>query len=164
MLQIRFSNFFSSGPNSDQLGFVVLSVEDSRLKVRRDYDDFCDSTTIGYLLASTYYFVHYFSVRIRREDSGVIRPGLELLGNKLFKSSAIVHACWSPHLPEESLMLLECLGQRNGGKDFVARRLPVKTLMERDDGDGGGFKVREGGGKRRRACSKEVDVTVVDKT
>ncbi|KAI3772206.1 hypothetical protein L6452_03387 [Arctium lappa] len=130
--------FFPSGPNSYQVGFVVLSIEDSRLKVRGDYGetevftsknasthrivkiyvspfadcdctsgDFCDSTTIGYLLVSTYYFVHYYSVRIRREDSGIVRPGLELLGNKLFKSCAIVHACWSPHLSEESLVLLE---------------------------------------------------------
>lgn len=119
------------------MGFVILSVENSRLKVRGDYGetqvytsknasshrivkisvspladsdctsgDLCDST-IGYLLVSTSYSVHYYSVRIRREDSGIITPGLELLGNKLFKSSAIVHSCWSPHLPEESLVLLE---------------------------------------------------------
>ncbi|XP_024965387.1 uncharacterized protein LOC112505697 isoform X1 [Cynara cardunculus var. scolymus] len=129
--------FFPTGSNSDQVGFVILSVENSQLTVRGAYGenefltsknalthrivkisaspladcdctsgDLCDST-IGYLLVSTSYSLHYYSVRIRKEGSGRITPGLELLGNKLFKSSAIVHACWSPHLPEESLVLLE---------------------------------------------------------
>ncbi|CAL5394851.1 unnamed protein product [Camellia sinensis] len=66
-------------------------------------------TTIGYLLACTMYGVHWFSVRIRgclgSEDFE--RPCLDFMGSKLFKSCCVVHACWSHHLPEECVVLLE---------------------------------------------------------
>ncbi|KAI7727776.1 hypothetical protein M8C21_013160 [Ambrosia artemisiifolia] len=130
--------FFPTGVNSDQVGFVVLSVEDSRLVVTGDYGetevfggknglvhriveisvspladcgyssgDYFDSMIIGYLLVSTTNSVHYYNIRIRMEHSGKITPGLELVDHKSFKSSVVVHACWSPHIPEESLVLLE---------------------------------------------------------
>lgn len=126
--------FFPTGPNSDQVGFVVLSVENSRLKVRGDCivtealtstdslshrimkisvsqvaDCECTSvdSTIGYLLVNTAYSVHYYNIRIRMKSSGRLVPRLELVGIKLSKSSAVVNACWSPHIPEQSLVLLD---------------------------------------------------------
>ncbi|MFS7956804.1 putative TATA box-binding protein-associated factor RNA polymerase I subunit C [Helianthus anomalus] len=130
--------FFPTGPNSDRVGFVVLSVEDSRLTVVGDYgetevcsfkDGFVhriveisvspladygygsgenfDSIIIGYLLVSTTNSVHYYNIRIRMEHSGNITPRLELVDHKSFKSSVLVLACWSPHIPEESLVLLD---------------------------------------------------------
>ncbi|KAI3801885.1 hypothetical protein L1987_30002 [Smallanthus sonchifolius] len=129
--------FFPTGSNSNQVGFVILSVGDSRLTATGDYGenevftlenavthrivkisvspladcdhnsgDFSDSI-IGYLLVSTTNSVHYYKIRIRKEHYGKITPGLELVDNKLFKSSIVVHACWSPHIPEESFVLLE---------------------------------------------------------
>nr|XP_043623532.1 uncharacterized protein LOC122595260 [Erigeron canadensis] len=132
--------FFPTGSNSDQVGFVVLSVENSQLKVRGGYAETevftspnalshrivnisvnpladCEyakclfgsgKSAIGYLLAYTSHFVNYYRIKITTEEgSGKITPMLELAGNKLFKSSTIVHACWSPHLFEESFVLLE---------------------------------------------------------
>ncbi|KAK9055076.1 hypothetical protein SSX86_026156 [Deinandra increscens subsp. villosa] len=129
--------FFPTGSNSDQVGFVILTVKKSRLIVTGDYGetevftsenalahrivkisvspladciytsgDSSDSV-IGYLLVSTTISVLYYKIRIRIEHSGNITPGLELVYNKPFKSSMVVHACWSPHIPEESLVLLE---------------------------------------------------------
>ncbi|XP_076896791.1 uncharacterized protein LOC143549901 [Bidens hawaiensis] len=128
--------FFPSGSNSDQVGFVTLSVVNSRLAVKGGYGetevltlknglahrivkisvspladckytsgDFSDSF-VGYLLASTTNSVHYYKIIIRMEHFGTITPRLELIDHKSFKSS-VVHACWSPHIPEESLVLLE---------------------------------------------------------
>nr|XP_043634019.1 uncharacterized protein LOC122605188 [Erigeron canadensis]XP_043634021.1 uncharacterized protein LOC122605188 [Erigeron canadensis]XP_043634022.1 uncharacterized protein LOC122605188 [Erigeron canadensis]XP_043634023.1 uncharacterized protein LOC122605188 [Erigeron canadensis] len=126
--------FFPTGSNSDQVGFVVLSVENSQLKMRGAYAETevftspnalshrivnismnpladCEydsgNSAIGYLLAYTSCSVNYYRIKITTDGSGKITPLLELAGNKLFKSSAIVHACWSPHLPEESSVLLE---------------------------------------------------------
>ncbi|XP_052621964.1 uncharacterized protein LOC111893160 [Lactuca sativa] len=127
--------FFPTGSNSDKIGYVMLSVKNSQLKVRGDHggteafttksalnhrivkisvsplvDCDCnpgDSTTIGYLLVSTMYSVHYYDIRITMENSGKVTPLLKLVADNLFKRSVVVHACWSPHLPEESLVLLD---------------------------------------------------------
>lgn len=126
--------FFPIGSNLDQVGCVILSVENSQLKVIGDdgvFEPFttkntlnhrilkisvnpladCDcnlgDSTIGYLLVSTTYSVYYYNIRIKMDDSGEITPILTLIADKLFKSCAVVHACWSPHLPEESLVLLD---------------------------------------------------------
>ncbi|KAK2984477.1 hypothetical protein RJ640_004267 [Escallonia rubra] len=128
--------FYPTGPNSDRVGFVLLSVKDSHLDVGlpRGRDGFfsadnalnhqilrllvnpiddspCHSgdsslTTFGYLLACTMYSVFWYSVGIQGVGSGLERPQLDFLGSKLFKTSEVVHACWSPHLPEESVVLL----------------------------------------------------------
>ena len=34
-------------------------------------------------------------------------PRVSCLGSKVFKTSCFVYACWSPHIPEESVVLLE---------------------------------------------------------
>lgn len=66
------------------------------------------TTTIGYLMASTMYAVHWFGIRIRGlgSDSEML-PLLDFLGSKLFKSCSVVHCCWSRHMPEESVVLLD---------------------------------------------------------
>lgn len=121
--------FFPTGDNSDQIGFLILSVEDGKfdVKIGEDGDVFrskkrfyhsivrivvnsipdsgkCMSSSVGYLLAYTMYSVHWFVVR-RGGNSGV--PVLVFLGSKVFKTCSIVHACWSPELPELSVVLLE---------------------------------------------------------
>ncbi|KAF7123131.1 hypothetical protein RHSIM_Rhsim12G0029000 [Rhododendron simsii] len=66
------------------------------------------TTTIGYLMASTMYAVHWFRIRIRGLGPDFERlPFLDFLGSKLFKSCSVVHCCWSQHLPEESAVLLD---------------------------------------------------------
>ncbi|KAF8380140.1 hypothetical protein HHK36_027623 [Tetracentron sinense] len=66
-----------------------------------------NSVTVGLLLACTLYSVHWFSVEIRECSSNLEEPVLFHLGTKKFKSCSVVHACWSPHLAEESVVLLE---------------------------------------------------------
>ena len=63
-----------------------------------------NSDSVGLVLACTMYAVHWFSVKIDKVDS---KPGLIYLGSKVFKSCAVVSACWSPHLSEECLILLQ---------------------------------------------------------
>ncbi|XP_008778052.2 uncharacterized protein LOC103697887 [Phoenix dactylifera] len=62
--------------------------------------------TEGFLIATTLYSVNWFRVETRASDSGRERPFLVPLAKQGFKSS-VVHACWSPHIPEESVALLE---------------------------------------------------------
>ncbi|PSS08370.1 Serine/threonine-protein kinase cdc7 [Actinidia chinensis var. chinensis] len=154
--------FFPTGDNSDQVGFMVLSVEENSSKLNIKRGDECRVFTakeklnsrilrllvnpvansgncsvsgtriIGYLLACTMYAVHWFRVTIRGSDCG--RPLLDFVGSKLFKSSSVVHACWSPHLPEESLVLLDsgnlllfdldsCSKMPNSNRRFSGKRL-----------------------------------------
>ncbi|KAK7345857.1 hypothetical protein VNO77_16470 [Canavalia gladiata] len=125
--------FFPTGPNDDKIGFFMLAVKDSRLHVQLDgNDDVFHAATgsahrilsisvnpiadfglplstdacpvIGYLLASTLYSVHWFAVK---HNAILERPGVFHLGAKVFKTCPLVHACWSPHILEESLVLLE---------------------------------------------------------
>lgn len=122
--------FFPTGVNSEQIGFLRIFVEDSNLRVQFDGngdvfrtptgksyqilrisvnpvdDDFVDSSSscVGYLLASTLYSVHWFSVK---RNSSLDRPSVVYLGCKVFKTCSVSHACWSPHIPEESVVLLE---------------------------------------------------------
>ncbi|KAI9173435.1 hypothetical protein LWI28_001354 [Acer negundo] len=124
--------FFSAGYNHDQLGFLLLSFKDSGFTVLTDENDeifmaknqlkhrICkilvnpvaeisgvngnSLVTIGYLLACTMYSAHWFSVKVNKVGE---KPTLSYLGFKLFKSSSIVSACWSPHLVEESVVLLQ---------------------------------------------------------
>ncbi|XP_052180646.1 uncharacterized protein LOC127793905 [Diospyros lotus] len=124
--------FFPTGNNSDQIGFVEVSfLQDSKLNVRdkgRDGQIFTsdrqfnhrierllvnplaysgNSSTVGYLLACTMYSVHWLSVRIGELGVDTGKATLSFLGSKLFRSCSVVYACWSPHFPEESLVLLE---------------------------------------------------------
>lgn len=124
--------FFSTGSNHDQIGFIVLSVKNLSLDVKvadngdvfvakdrfncrilrilvNPVDDFLgyfgnSFITIGYVMAWTMYSVHWYSVKSSESSE---RPLLGYMGCKLFKSCSVAGACWSPHLPQESLILLE---------------------------------------------------------
>lgn len=65
------------------------------------------SDTVGYLLACTMYSVHWFVVHIRNDGFDREVPSLAYMGCKVFKTCPVVHACWSPHILEESIVLLE---------------------------------------------------------
>ncbi|GAB4850607.1 hypothetical protein Ancab_029916 [Ancistrocladus abbreviatus] len=132
----RILAFFPTGENLDRVGSLVLSCRDSCSRVCLDGGgdvmmsmvkfnhrilqlsasrvDFSSSFSgaegycvFGFLMARTMYSVHWFRVGIRGLDSNSDKPVLVYLGGKLFKSCSVVHACWNPHLPEESLVLLE---------------------------------------------------------
>lgn len=75
--------------------------------------DSSSSANVGFLLACNLYAVHWFAVRIMGHGSDSEKPGLVYLGSKLFKSCAVVHACWNPHMLEECVVLLE------GGELFL---------------------------------------------
>ncbi|XP_062118084.1 uncharacterized protein LOC133831705 [Humulus lupulus] len=129
--------FFPTGENSDQIGFLLLQVKNSCFKVCDNGDVFVASLnlkhqilrisvnpvldsssefstlrensfcTIGYLLACTLYSIHWYVIKVKEIGSNTEVPTLTHLGSKVFKTCCIVHACWSPHLPEESIILLE---------------------------------------------------------
>ncbi|KAF5460106.1 hypothetical protein F2P56_020000, partial [Juglans regia] len=65
------------------------------------------SAIVGYLMASTLYSVHWFAVTVKEIGLNWDSPSLVCLGSKVFKSCSVVCACWSPHMPEESVVLLE---------------------------------------------------------
>ncbi|KAL1822817.1 hypothetical protein ACET3Z_009595 [Daucus carota] len=154
--------FFPAGPNLDQVGFVLLSVEGgqvvvkysgassglnhriSRLLVQKVKD--CESGDFGFLLICTMYSVSWYVVRLGLDSD---TPKLEFLGTRCFKSCAVVHACWSPHLPEECVVLLESgklflfdLESCCIGSDSLINKLKRKTLKVLWDdhlgGQGGG--------------------------
>ncbi|XP_022959609.1 uncharacterized protein LOC111460634 [Cucurbita moschata] len=127
--------FFPTGPNSDRVGFLVVSGNCSGLSVQSDCDNDVFSVEselkyqilgisvnpvsdlrfdgdsfidIGFLLAYTMYSVEWFIVKSYATDSSFLpKVSLVHLGSKVFKSCSVVHACWSPHLSEESVVLLE---------------------------------------------------------
>ncbi|PKA62814.1 hypothetical protein AXF42_Ash019397 [Apostasia shenzhenica] len=65
-----------------------------------------DPITEGYLIATTLYSVNWFRIETRVSERGMERILLVPLANQGF-SSCVVDACWSPHFPEESAVLLE---------------------------------------------------------
>lgn len=126
--------FFPTGPNSDHVGFLVVSGGGSGLRVQADYNDEVFSVEgefnyqifgisvnpvsglglhgdsavdIGFLLAYTMYSVEWFVVKNNAIDSSSPRVSLVHMGSKVFKTCCVVNACWSPHLSEESVVLLE---------------------------------------------------------
>ncbi|CAH2053397.1 unnamed protein product, partial [Thlaspi arvense] len=64
------------------------------------------SIEFGYVMVYTMYSIHWYCVKY---DESRGRPVLTFgyLGGKQFKSCSIASASWSPHLPGESLVLLE---------------------------------------------------------
>ncbi|KAK8588675.1 hypothetical protein V6N12_023099 [Hibiscus sabdariffa] len=122
--------FFTTGSNHDRIGFFSVHVQDgdftflgdrngdvfvsnnhfnhkiSSILVNPvdDFDGISGDSVVGYLMASTLYAVHWYAVRFFSSSK---TPALDYLGCKLFKSSSIVCACFSPHIPEESMVLLE---------------------------------------------------------
>ncbi|KAL1330570.1 hypothetical protein HN51_047813 [Arachis hypogaea] len=127
--------FFPTGLNDDKIGFFMLSVTNSKLQVHLAGNDDVfraelgsssahriliisvnpvlepppysgndsSSPVIGYLLACTLYSVHWFIVK---HSSTFNRPVVLHAGGKVFKSCSVVHACWSPHILEQSVVLL----------------------------------------------------------
>nr|POE61638.1 putative galacturonosyltransferase 4 [Quercus suber] len=71
------------------------------------------------------------------------------LGSKVFKTSSVVYACWSPHIPEESVVLLEsgalflfdlesCFRRSrtsNSNARFRGTKLPVSWDADADSGN-----------------------------
>ncbi|XP_010261424.1 PREDICTED: uncharacterized protein LOC104600263 [Nelumbo nucifera] len=133
----EFLFLFPTGENSDRVGSVVLSVTESSWEVRTDksgnifmstdglihrilkmfvtsINARCsnsssltgNSVSIGFLVACTLYSVHWFRVDINNVGSNLGRPDLIHLGMKKF-SRYVAHACWSSHLSEECVVLLE---------------------------------------------------------
>ncbi|CAH2053398.1 unnamed protein product [Thlaspi arvense] len=125
--------FFPTGTNLDQIGFVLLSAGDSDgLRVMGTDEGYlfvakerffsrvlkilvqpvsdlgvykCSSSIeFGYVMVYTLYSIHWYCVKY---DESRGRPVLSYLGGKQFKSCSIASASWSPHLPGESLVLLE---------------------------------------------------------
>ncbi|WCJ26855.1 hypothetical protein M5689_008642 [Euphorbia peplus] len=129
--------FFSTGSNHNQVGFLFLFVKERSLHavgdqeggvfvankcsecfhqrivrilvspaVESDYFEVnASSNSFGYLLVYTMNSVHWYYVKVGEKTSE--RPVLHYAGWKSFKRSSIVDACWSPHLQEESLVLLD---------------------------------------------------------
>ncbi|OVA18929.1 hypothetical protein BVC80_8935g30 [Macleaya cordata] len=129
--------FFPTGENSERVGFVKLALKNPKPEITVDKGGNIftaetgfnfrilkimvtsvaaagsgfplvsgHSITAGFLLACTLYSVHWFRVDIGILGSDFEKPVLVHLGTKDFKSS-VLHACWSPHLLEESVVLLE---------------------------------------------------------
>ncbi|XP_074278708.1 uncharacterized protein LOC141602304 [Silene latifolia] len=129
--------FYPTGSNSDTVGFLVLTVKDSNVGIvdfgsndgvftcsiqfghqivklaacgLHDFDDVGELDSmgcIGFLVACSMYGAHWFSVRIGGRSPNFKKPVLEYIGCKLFKSCAVVHVCWNPHLLSECVILLE---------------------------------------------------------
>nr|GMD96600.1 Serine/threonine-protein kinase cdc7 [Ipomoea batatas] len=64
-------------------------------------------TCIGYIMVCTMYCVHWYSVKMPKGVGSIVLDYVGCAGVKLFQGSAVVHACWSPHLSEECVVLLE---------------------------------------------------------
>lgn len=86
------------------------------------------SFVIGYLFASTLYSVNWF---VMKHNLILDVPAMCFLGRKVFKET-VVHVCWSPHILEESLVLLESgllflfdLESQGSSKSFKGTRLRV---------------------------------------
>ncbi|KAM5573941.1 hypothetical protein ABKV19_013455 [Rosa sericea] len=123
--------FFPTGENSDQVGFFELVLKESTFDVKvYDLPTRCQfkyqilrisvnplpslsnlrdngPVNIGYLLASTMYSVHWFIVKVGDFGSSSNSVRLVYVGGRVFKACCVVHACWSPHVLEESVVLLE---------------------------------------------------------
>ncbi|CAK8566564.1 unnamed protein product [Lathyrus sativus] len=150
--------FFPTGGNDENIGFFMLRVKDSVLDTQLDVKGgvFRASTgsksrifrisvnpvtysglggasnsslVIGYLLASSLYSVCWFTVN---HNLSLDSPSMSYLGrSKVFKE-IVVHACWNPHMLEESLVLLESgrlflfdLGSQGSMNIFKGTRLRV---------------------------------------
>ncbi|XP_057527789.1 uncharacterized protein LOC130806648 isoform X1 [Amaranthus tricolor] len=124
--------FFPTGANLDCVGFLVLSVKDSKListdgsvltsQIKFDHQivqltacpssncsipEVGDSACVGFLLACNMYAVNWFSVQISGHSLDSEKPALVLLGSKKFTTCMVAYACWNPHMHGECVVLLE---------------------------------------------------------
>ncbi|CAA2986054.1 Hypothetical predicted protein [Olea europaea subsp. europaea] len=141
--------FFPTGENYNQVGFTLLSLEDSKLSVTSTRENFftvakgsCINhhritrllvnpvsdedtslvlsndynsnsvTMVGFLMVCTEYSVYWYKVCIISVVKGTkyCSVNLDYAGctdSKTFKGKAVVSTCWSPHLREECLVLLD---------------------------------------------------------
>ncbi|XP_016449538.1 uncharacterized protein LOC107774499 [Nicotiana tabacum] len=129
--------FFPTGENYDQVGYFILCFEDKQVVVKKfkngksllvhnhklncrilrllvnpvtvsEIDDSACLSTFGYLLVCTLYSVYWYSVKMGVKGVGSVT--VDYVGSadrNLFKGCAVSHACWSPHLREECVVLLE---------------------------------------------------------
>nr|POF11136.1 hypothetical protein CFP56_33219 [Quercus suber] len=146
--------FFPTGPSSDRVSFLLLlsklPVSTSRTMTfytKVPGNNHNHSTVVGYLLASTLCSMHWFVVQ-EIHNFGKF-PRVSCLGSKVFKTSSVVNACWSPHIPEESVVLLEsgalflfdlesCFRSRtsNSNTRFRGTKLPVSWDADADSDSG----------------------------
>ncbi|XP_058096109.1 uncharacterized protein LOC131241325 [Magnolia sinica] len=145
--------FFSTGPNSDCIGYVVFSPTNQQIWTDKDADVFKlqlpldhrilmisaidaatgpsmsgNSVTEGFLLVCTLYSVHWIKVETRVSSSNHLdRPILVHLASVEFKV-CVLQACWNPHMQEESMVLLESGELRlfDLSQCLGVSRLPVK--------------------------------------
>ncbi|KAF3667170.1 putative pentatricopeptide repeat-containing protein-like [Capsicum annuum] len=104
----KFKNGASFLVHNQKLNFRIL-----RLLVNpvSEVDvDSCSSgyVSFGYLLVCSLYTVHWYCVNIQVKGDESVR--LDYLGSadrSLFKGVAVSHACWSQHLREECVVMLE---------------------------------------------------------
>lgn len=135
--------FFPTGDNGDEIGYLMLRLEESELRVELNsvngnvfianeklncrilkllvnpVDDFDasfsgsassspTSSVIGYLMACSMYSVFWYAVTSLKRSNGFEAKNVrvDFLGSRIFRC-AVVDSCWSPHLSEECLVLLE---------------------------------------------------------
>ncbi|XP_015164980.1 uncharacterized protein [Solanum tuberosum] len=126
-----------TGENYDQVGLFMLCSEDTQFVAKKfknatsflvhnhklnfrilrllvnpvsEIDDSCSSSyiTFGYLLVCTLYSVHWYSVKIGvKGDENVMLDYVGSADRNLFKGGTVSHACWSPHLREECVVMLK---------------------------------------------------------
>lgn len=156
-----------TGENYDQVGFFMLGSEGTQFVVKKfkngtsflvhnhklnfrilrllvnpvsEIDDTCSSgyITFGHLLVCTLYSVHWYSLKIGvKEDENVMLDYVGSAGRNLFKGGTVSHACWSPYLREECVVVLENgdlflfdMGSRGkSGALFATDVLPGKKLQ-----------------------------------
>ncbi|KAJ8572947.1 hypothetical protein K7X08_009458 [Anisodus acutangulus] len=126
-----------TGDNYDQVGFFILCFEGTKFVLKKfkngesfivknhklnfrilrllvnpvseiDYTCLSGYVTFGYLLVCSLYCVHWYSVKMGAK--GVESVMLDYVGSadrNLFKGCTVCCCCWSPHLREECVVLLE---------------------------------------------------------
>ncbi|KAL3634102.1 hypothetical protein CASFOL_021156 [Castilleja foliolosa] len=136
--------FFTTGDNSDYVGFSSIYVRDGVLSVNSQLGDFFQLVkegnlnhqritlllanpvddlcfdengdgqkivTVGFLMVCTCYSVCWYRVGItsvdRLSDNSVCLDYLGCANVNILRENAVVSACWSPHLREECVVLLE---------------------------------------------------------
>ncbi|XP_047970910.1 uncharacterized protein LOC125214077 isoform X2 [Salvia hispanica] len=129
--------FFPAGENYDRVGFSLLSLKGGILEVQSQRDRFlhlveqgnvhrqritcllvnpvddfgCNDDVVGHLMLCTKYSVCWYRVRItnmdKHNENNVFVDYLGPANAKMLMGKSVECACWSPHMSEECLVLLE---------------------------------------------------------